>query len=161
MDLITIIIGVALIAACIIPFLMMYKKRVGGEGRSLKTLKEMAEQHNCAISKHEFCGDFVMGIDQNRNFVFFVKQKKEEAISQFVDLSGVQICQAVKKTRAVESDNETVSVIERIELFFSPNKKNISETTLELFDDNINMRLSGEFQFADEWSRQINDCLKR
>ena len=161
MDLGTIIIGVIIIAICTLPFVYMHYNRVKKENKTLQTLKELAKQHNCEISQHEFCGDFVLGIDKIRNFVFFLKQKDDGAMAQFVDLAEVQMCQTLKKIRTIQAEYETVTVIERIELSFFPNQKNQSETKLELYDDHITIRQSGELQFADQWSKEINECLKK
>ena len=83
-------------------------------------------------------------------------KKKEEAISQFVDLAEIQTCQVVKKTRNVKS----LGFIERVELSFTPTNKNKGETRFELYDEETNMQLSGVLQFVDKWTKQINDRLK-
>jgi len=160
MDWGTAIVGLIMILICIVPFVIMYYNRVKKENKMLQSLNEIAQQHNCKIAQHEFCGDYVMGIDENRNFVFFFKQKKEEAISQFVDLSEVQICQVVKKTRNVKNDIGSLGFIERVELSFTPTNKTKGEKRFELYDKEINMQLSGELQFVDKWTKQINDRLK-
>lgn len=160
MDWGTAIVGLISILICIVPFVIMYYNRVKKENKMLQSLNEIAQQHNCKIGQHEFCGDYVMGIDENRNFVFFFKQKKEDAISQFIDLSEVQICQVVKKTRNVKNDIGSLGFIERVELSFTPKNKNKGETKFELYDEEINMQLSGELQFVDKWTKQINDRLK-
>lgn len=160
MDWGTTIVGLIMILICIVPFVIMYYNRVKKENKMLQSINEIAQQHNCKIGQHEFCGDYVMGIDENRNFVFFFKQKKEEAISQFVDLSEIQTCQMVKKTRNVKNDIGSLGFIERVELSFTPTNKNKGETTFELYDEEINMQLSGELQFVDKWTKQINDRLK-
>ena len=160
MDWGTAIIGLIMILICIVPFVIMHYNRVKKENKMLHSLKENAQQQNCKISQHEFCGDYVMGIDESRNFVFFFKQKKEEAISKFVDLSEVHICQAVKKTRNVKIDKENHSIIERVDLSFILTNKNKGEIKFELYDEEINTQLSGELQFVEKWAKQINDRLK-
>ncbi|MBX2928524.1 MAG: hypothetical protein KF852_11860 [Saprospiraceae bacterium] len=160
MDWGTAIVGLISILICIVPFVIMYYNRIKKENKMLQSLNEIAQQHNCKIGQHEFCGDFILGIDENRNFVFFFKQKKEEAISQFVDLSEIQTCQAVKKTRNVKNDIGSLGFIERVELRFTPTNKNKGETKFELYDEETNMQLSGELQFVDKWTKQINDRLK-
>lgn len=160
MDWGTAIVGLIIILICMTPFVIMHYNRVKKEGKMLHSLKENAKQLNCNISQHEFCGDFVLGIDESRNFVFFFKQKKEEAISQFVDLAEIQICQVVKKTRNIKNDIGSLGFIERVELSFIPTNKNKTETRFELYNDEINMQLSGELQFVDKWTEQINACLK-
>lgn len=160
MDWGTAIIGLIAILICIVPFVSMYYNRVKKENKMLHTLTENAQQQNCNTSQHEFCGDFVIGIDENRNFVFFFKQKKEEAVSQFIDLAEIQTCQVVKKTRNAKNDNGSLGFIQRVELSFTPTNKNKAETRFELYDEEINMQLSDELQFAAKWNKQINDRLK-
>lgn len=160
MDWGTAIVGLIMLLICIVPFVIMYYNRVKKENKILQSLNEIAQPHNCKISQHEFCGDFVLGIDESRNFVFFFKQKKEEAISQFVDLAEIQTCQVVKKTRNVKNDIGSLGFIERVELSFTPTNKNKGETSFELYDEETNMQLSGELQFVDKWTKQINDRLK-
>lgn len=156
MDWGTALVGVISILICIVPFVGMYYKRVKNKNKMLQSLKVLEDKTDCKISHHEFCGDFVLGIDETRNYVFFFKQKKEEAISKFVDLSEVQACQVVKNKRNIEK----VSFTERVELNFIPTNKSKKEVRFELFDEAINMQLSGELQFADNWSKKINGLLK-
>ncbi|MFA5432545.1 MAG: hypothetical protein WC319_06685 [Candidatus Paceibacterota bacterium] len=153
MDWGTAIVGLIMLLICIVPFVIMYYNRKKKENKMLQSLNEIAKPHNCKISQHEFCGDYVMGIDESRNFVFFFKQKKEEAISQFVDLSEIQICQVVKKAISTYST-------QRLELVFLPTNKSKTETKFELYDEEVNTQLSGELQFVDKWAKQINDRLK-
>lgn len=154
------IIGAILLAIFIVPLLIMNYNRVRKENIKLQSLNEFALLHNCKISQHEFCGDFVIGLDENRKYVFFFKQKKEDIISQFVDLSGIHSCQVYKKTRTIECKNEDVVIMERVELRFLPTNKSKVETRFELYDDETNMQLSGELQLTDKWSKQINILLK-
>lgn len=147
------IVGLIMILICIVPFVIMYYNRKKKENKMLQSLNEIAKPHNCKINQHEFCGDYVMGIDESRNFVFFFKQKKEEAVSQFVDLAEIQSCQVVKKAISTYS-------IQKLELAFLPTNKSKTETKFELYDEEINTQLSGELQFIDKWAKQINDRLK-
>lgn len=160
MDLGNTIIGVFLLAIFIIPIVLIQYRRKNKENKKLQSLREIARQHNCSISQHEFCGDFVLGIDMNRNFVFFSKYKKEEFINQFVDLTKIKSCQPLKKIRSIKMDKGNEIIIERIELAFTPKIKSEIETSFVLFDETINNQLSGELQFAEKWAKQINEVLK-
>jgi hypothetical protein len=160
MDLESVIIGAILLAIFIVPLIILNYNRVRNETKKLQSLTEFALQLNCEISQHEFCGDFIIGIDENRNFIFFLKQKKEDIISQFVDLSGCYSCQVYKKTRSLEGKNENVVILERVELRFFPTNKSKGETRFEMYDEETNMQLSGELQLIDKWSKKINDLLK-
>lgn len=159
MDLGNTIIGAILIAICIVPIILMSRNRKKSEKKTLQSLINIANQQNCIVSKHEICGDFVIGIDETKNFVFFFKQKKEDPISQFIDLSEIQICQPVKSTRTIKSKDGNENITEKVKLSFIPINKGKAETRFELYDEE-NTQLSGELQLVDKWSKQINDRLK-
>lgn len=159
MDWGTAIIGLITVFICIVPFVIMHYNRLKKENKMFQALIEIAKQNNGNISQHEFCGDFVLGIDDFNAFVFYFKQKREDAVSEFVDLSDIQTCQVVKKIRNIKNDIANLSIIERVELCFTSKNMNKEETKFELYDEEINMQLSGELQLADKWVKIINDRL--
>lgn len=155
------LIGIIALALFIVPLFIVYLNSKKTQNKMLQALKDQAQQYNCKISQHEFCGDFVMGIDMKENFVFFAKQNKEDVAFQFIDLSTVQLCQITKKTRTVKTRSENVTVTERVELKFTPDKPDQNETIFELYNDDVRMQLSGELQCADKWSNLINENLNK
>jgi hypothetical protein len=158
MDLGSAIIGAILIAIFVVPVILINKNSKKRDNKALQSLINIATEHNCIISKHEICSDFVIGIDEIKNFVFFFKQKNENAISQFVDLSEIRISQALKSTRAVKSKNENVTIIEKVKLSFIPKNKAKTEIKFDLYDED-NVQPNGELQLVDKWSKLINDRL--
>jgi hypothetical protein len=157
MDLGTAIIGLISILICIIPFIIMRYNRIKKEKILLQNLSKIADQHNCKISNYEFCGDFVIGINYDKNLLFFYKKNKVDSMSQYVNLLDMHICKVVKSL--IHNDKSSFSQIERLELVFYPKNKNNFETRFELFNLLTNVHLSGELQFADKWSNQINNLL--
>ncbi|QWX82637.1 hypothetical protein H0I23_09165 [Cellulophaga sp. HaHaR_3_176] len=159
MDLGSAIIGSIFFVICIAPFSYIYFKGVKTKNNMLRSLNKIAQQHNSKISKHEVCGDFIIGLDEKTNFVYFLKQKKEETISQFVNLSEVQNCQAVKSTRNIKMKDKNVTVTDRVELAYMPINKDKVETKFELYREG-GMQLNGEIQLVDAWSKQINNLIR-
>lgn len=160
MDTGSIIIGVVITVICVSPIIIMNYFRVKKQNKKLNSLKEFGKQHGFQIDQHEFCSDFVIGIDKTKDIALYHKRHKEEFSNQFVDLSEIRICKVDKKARIVGSGDESVSVIEQIDLCFIPTNKSTSETRFELFNEAINIQLGDELQFAEKWSRQINNMLK-
>ena len=160
MDLGNIILGAIILTICIGPLVLLYFKSVNANTKMLQSLKEIAQQHNCNISKHEFCNNFAIGLDENNNYAFFFKQKEEVSISQFVDLSEIQDCKAVKRTSTTKVKNEDITFFQKIELKFIPKNKSQAETTFELYEPE-DRQLSGELQLVDRWSTQINEQLSK
>lgn len=155
-DLGTAIIGAVLIFICILPFAIMYYKRVKNENKMLQALKEFAEQNKSKIDEHECCGDFIIGFDKDKKQVLFFKQIKERTLSQLVELSAVKNCSVQQKGRAAGA----IGVTKQVELSFSPKDKNKAEIKLPLYEEEVNAQLSGELQLADKWSKTINTLLK-
>lgn len=156
----TAIIGLIMVLLCIVPLVIMHLNKIKKEQKILNILKSKAQQNNCIISQYEFCGDNLLGIDENKKIVFFYKQKDEESILKLVDLSEIQTCQILKKIRNTKNNKETLSIIERIELSFTPIVVSHGETKFELFDNEINMLLGKELQFVEKWTKQINELLR-
>lgn len=157
----TAIIGFAALVICAIPFVFDYRSRNKKTKHLKLSLTKLAEKHNCEVNQYELCGNFILGIDENRNFLFFFKQPKtEEGISQYINLEEIQKCEVVKKTKTVKTDTENLTIVERVEMSFIPSNKNKAEQKIELFDKEKNMQLNGELQFVDKWSKQINKHLK-
>lgn len=160
MDLGSALVGAILLIICIIPFLIMHYSRNKTENTKLYSLKEMAKQHNCVINQHESCGNLILGLDESKNFVFIITTEKEDPISLCINLSEVQTCQAVVKSRTIKTNKESSSITERVELGFIPKTKIKGETRVLLYDQETSMQLNGELLFVDKWSKQINGFLK-
>jgi hypothetical protein len=99
-------------------------------------------------------------MDENTRFLFFFSQKKEESVTQVINLSEVLHCYVAKKTRDIKNEDGYRSVTERVELCFTPTNRSTGETRLEFFDEKTDVQLSGELQFADRWAKRINSHLK-
>lgn len=159
MDFGSVLIGMLVLVLCAVPFFIDYRNRRKKKNIFLLNLNSIAEQQNCVISQAEFCNDFVLGIDENKNFIFFYKQKKEESIAQYVDLGKIKACQTVKKTRSIKRNNDNIVITEKVNLSFMPATNGNGEMKFELYDEDINLQLSGELQVADKWAKQINNRL--
>ena len=159
MELGNIIFGAITLTICIGPLVIMYYRSVNTNRKMLQSLKEIAQQYNCNIDKHEFCNNSVIGLDKQNKHVFFFKKKEGASVSQFVNLSEIQDCKAIKRTNATTFKNEDVTLFEKIELKFIPINKNKGEISFELYGPE-NRQVNGELQMADRWSAQIAEHIK-
>jgi hypothetical protein len=152
--------GAIMIAICIVPFISMSRGRKKRDKQMLLSLTEIAKQHDCQISQHEFCGDFVIGIDEIKNFIFFHKHLKNRVIEQFIDLANIKNCKVINLSRSIKTEEGIQKVIDKLELAFIPTSKDKSEITLEFFNSDVTTQLYGEFPTIEKWSKHINDRLK-
>lgn len=156
----TAIIGAIFIAICIVPFIVMSLNRKKKENQILKSLTNLAKQHNCQITQHDICRDFIIGIDEQKNFAFFYKNMDDSVVEQFVDLAEIQSCKAVDKTRPVNSKAANDNVIENLELSFMPIDKTKKVMSFGFYDSEVYIQLNGELQLVEKWAQLINKQLK-
>lgn len=160
MDLNSAIAGAIMIAICILPFISMSRSRKKRDKQMLQSLTEIAKQHYCQISQHEFCGNFVIGIDEIKNSIFFHKHLKNNIIEQFIDLTNIKNCKVINLGRSIKTEEGIQKVIDKLELAFIPTSKDKSEITLEFFNSDVTTQLYGELPTIEKWSKLINDRLK-
>ncbi|MRT92254.1 hypothetical protein [Ancylomarina sp. 16SWW S1-10-2] len=152
--------GAILVAICVVPVVMMEHKRKKKERKTLQSLINIANQHNCKVSKHEICGDFVIGIDETKKHVFFSKQLADGVVNQSVNLADVKNCVVQNATRRIVNKDSTTNVVDKLELNFIPFDKSKSDITMEFFNSEINTQLNGELQSFESWSKLIKSYLK-
>lgn len=160
MDFVSATIGVILLAICILPFILMSRGRSVKEKQMLQSLRGIAKQHNCQINQHEFCGDFVIGMDETKKFVFFTKLAKEKVIEQFIDLNCIMNCKIINSSRLISNKLEKQRIIDKLELSFAPIVRNKPEVVFEFYNSDINVQLHGELQSIEKWLKLINEKLK-
>lgn len=160
MDLGSISIGAILLAICIVPFILMSRGRNKIKKQLLQSLNGTAKQHNCQISQYEFCGDYLIGIDEVKNVAFFHKHSKDSVIEQFVDLANFKNCKIINLSRLITNKEGNYKIIDKLKLSLMPILNNNPEMILEFFNSDINAQLYDELQSIEKWSRIINERLK-
>ena len=152
------IIGILSVLICVGPFLGMYLLKVSKQNKILRSLQESVGHLNVSIGEHEFCGDFLLGMDENKKYILFYKNVlNSDAIVKIVDLSTIFSCKVLKETKIIKTTRESMEYIESIELsFISRDKK---ETRLALFSEEINTQLNGELQCAEKWEQLITELI--
>lgn len=154
------IIGTITMIICALPFVMVNNSKKKREKIFLQSLLEIAAQNNCQIYQHEILGNFAIGIDETKNFVFFYSQIKDKENKQYVDMSETQSCKVINTSRTFKNKDGNQKVIERLALSFVPTAKNKPEIIIEFFNADVSLRLNGELQLIEKWSNLINDRLK-
>lgn len=160
MDLRSTIIGTILLSTFIVPIIRMNRNRKKSEGKSMESLINIANKHNCTISKHEICNDLVIGIDETKNVVFFNKIVDDNELKQVINLSEIKSCKVINTSRTIKSKNDTYKVVDRLELSLVPTAKNKSDIKVEFYNAETRGQLNGELQSIEKWSKLIADRLQ-
>ncbi len=154
------IIGIIIIALIFIPFILISRSRVIKTKQIQRTLSDFALQHGCQVSQQELCSDFIIGIDEVKNYVFFIKRDDYSYHSNIVNLAEYQICKLINVSRSVGRDS-SYKVIERLELCFVPKEKDGKEVRFEFYNAEKRSQINDELQCIEKWSKLINSSMKR
>lgn len=153
----TLLIGSITVAICAIPFVLTIGGRKRREKQMMRSLQTMSAQHNCQIGQREFCGNYLLGMDQAGRYVFFHQVSKEAIEERAVDLMEIVACKPINIGRKIAGER----VVERLGLEFVPMDQDMPEITLELYNNDHSFQLRGELQSMEKWTRLINDRLKK
>lgn len=155
------IFGAISIMLCVLPFVIMNRKRKKKEKIIFQSLSEFAFQKNCQIDQYEVFGQLAIGIDENRDFLFFYKQTNDHEEEHTLNLGDIQRCKVINTTRRVRKKEGNHYIIERLELSFIPLARNEVDIKWEFFNSDVSIRVSGELQLIEKWSKLINDHVER
>ena len=152
-----IIIGVVLAAVFVVPFMFAGRNSKKRKKQMLLALRTLAIQHNGNISIHEFCSDFVIGMDEAKNYVFFYKKSEGKENTNFIDLAEIKSCRVhILRREGVKGADK---VIDKLDLSFTPHDKTKKVIDLEFYNTDVSSVLSGELQAVEKWSKLIDDRL--
>ncbi|MCB0427574.1 MAG: hypothetical protein KDD16_09755 [Mangrovimonas sp.] len=104
------------------------------------------------MTQHETCGNYIIGIDETKNFLFFQSNTQEETKQQIVDLSIIANCNISRKNLK----NQTV---ERLDLELTPTDKNKPKIVLEFYNVDLSYQSSGELESIEKWNKLIKKRL--
>ncbi len=155
----TALVGLIAIAVTLAPLAIIRLNKAKKEKLMMQSINEMAQKMGAKIHQHEFCGDFLLGFDNQKNKVFFYKQKNVPTQAQYVDLTKIKSCRMVRQYSSTKNGNGGLDAINRVVMSFAPANKISEEIHFELYNEAINMQLSGELQFGERWVEIISNRL--
>lgn len=155
MDMGTLLVGAISVALFALPFILTIRGRKRKQKSLLQALAILADRYNTKVDRKEFCGNYAIGMDRDRRFVFFHKVTKEGSQQQIVALTVTEQCKAINIGRKVGEDR----IIESLGLQFIPKDRSQPEPFLEFYNHQQRYQLSGELQSMEGWARTINGSI--
>ncbi|MBP5667650.1 MAG: hypothetical protein J6X32_05820 [Salinivirgaceae bacterium] len=142
MDITTIIIGVAIVALCALPFWLSGYTRKRRARALTDALNEMAQQKSTTICNSEICGNNSVGIDGSGRWLFYARCKG--GLRECIDLENVRACSIIDKP-------------DTIGLSFATDAK--TDTYIEFYNSNIEATSDDESRLAARWHKIVADRL--
>ncbi|MBR5642587.1 MAG: hypothetical protein IKW77_00190 [Salinivirgaceae bacterium] len=142
MDITTLIIGVAIVALCVLPFWLSGNARKRREKKLTDALNEMAQLKSTTICNSEVCGNNSVGIDGSGRWLFYARCKG--GLRECIDLENVRTCSIIDKP-------------DTIGLSFATDAK--TDTYIEFYNSNIEATSDDESRLAARWHKIVADRL--
>jgi len=162
MDLGTIIITLVFIAIVTVPFILTGYSKKRKKKNLFSRLTEMAKTEDCTITEFEFCSDFVIGLDEMANHLFFYKKAENREIAKSINLREYKSCKVFNANRSVGDKKEKLYVVDKLELSFYPVDKGKPEISIEFYNDEYDsLTLTGELQLIEKWEKLLNERMKK
>lgn len=142
MDITTLIIGVAIVALCVLPFWLSGNARKRREKKLTDALNEMAQLKSTTICNSEVCGNNSVGIDGSGRWLFYARCKG--GLRECIDLENVRACSIIDKP-------------DTIGLSFATDTK--TDTYIEFYNSNVEATSDDESRLAARWHKIVADRL--
>lgn len=161
MEMKTLIMGAITIFALVGPFAFVFINNKRKENKTKSIFKKYTNVGNSNIDESDTLDNTAIGIDYNQNRLYFIKHFKNQELEQIIDLNEVKSVKLVNSQRSMKSGNSSTLIIEKIEILLTSNSPGKQDHILELYDENIQMSLSGEVQLANKWVAILERVLQQ
>ena len=160
MSLLNILTILLLIAACILPFIIINMRRKKSEQKFLQVLLSHASESNNTISQYDLSNQQAIGIADISNTLFFLKRRNNHDVIKQIELAQIERCYINKTSRSSIDGN--YSATERLELRFTRADKNSSEEVFELYNlEHDSLSMAGQLELAEKWHSIVSSRLPR
>lgn len=123
-------------------------------------LSELAGKYQASVNMSTIMGDSIIGLDEDKNLVFFYKIIDKNESSSMIDLNEMRDCKTINEKRTIKSKTENFNKLERLGLLFIPKDKNKSEVVFEFYNAIDRSQLNLDIKALEQWSDLLSIRLK-
>ena len=157
MDLTTTLIGLVIVALCILPFIYFHITHKAKKNKFINDFLGQARQQQAQVSQYDVWSNYcAIGLDPNSKKLFYLKKRGDQEQSAFINLSEVDKCSVVNLKRTLNEDQ----VIDRLGLAFTFHNAKHAEKTLEFYSKDEYLSLNEELQLVDKWKTIVDAHLE-
>lgn len=153
MDLGTVVTAAIMLAVCVLPFVLMNRKKQKRMKHLKQTFNDFAKENNQSIGEFDICGEIMIGLDATASTLLFIKENNISDLRVNVEIKNIAHI-SIEKINFEESSNFV-----KIALSIQLKGNNSKLIELILFDTTNRMQLDGELQLAEKWHKKIQEML--
>ncbi len=160
MDLTVIIIGVTILAAFIVPTVLVSNSRNNKKKKFLKVMSDFAESKSCKIVEYDQWKDACIGMDKEKQKILYVHKNSGDYRKTEISLPEVLKCKIEGVNLTGNSISSNHKSIDEIELCFSYRDAGKPETSIEFFKIQKDFTVVDEdLKLAEKWHKIANSEL--
>lgn len=151
----SIIIGLCILGAVIIPFYLASKRRKKSENSLVREFLATGLKYGIEISETEVWKDRILGIDTTSKKLLYRYKPNGNLTETLVDLKTTASCSPEISYLKSTGDEQ---VIESINLNFKM-KKDHSIVSLSVYESDSDLMIYSEYEISQKWSKICTDLL--
>ena len=159
MNIVTAIIGIAMLSLFALPFILTGNSRRKMEKKMLGLLQLNAAEQGHSIGEHDLDARFGIALSQNQQVVYFIDGHNGSPIIQHFALHDLRQCKMNVVKNTVGDGKNKEWVIAKIELILTGKTPQTKEQRYGLYDVNNLVQLDNEIQLATKWETQLNSLI--
>lgn len=159
MELGTAIIGLIVLTATFLPFVIIHRNKGKKDHEFLVQLTRIAFANRSDIAHWDKVMDLSLGISSDNRYLFYVRKEGDQWTERWIDLETIESCTSNTIRRSVQGKAGKDSVIERLELVLIPIKTSKDPIHLEIFDAQKSLQITEEFNLLKKWEGMIQNAL--
>ncbi|MDX5326942.1 MAG: hypothetical protein LPK80_11860 [Bacteroidota bacterium] len=159
MELGTAIIGLIVLTATFLPFVIIHRNKGKKDHESLVQLTRIAFANRSDIAQWDKVMNLSLGISSDNRYLFYVRKEGDQWTERWVELENIETCQSNTIRRPVQGKAEKDSVIERLELVLAPINRSGNIIRLEIFDAQKSLQIYEEYNLLKKWEGLIQNAL--
>jgi len=160
MDITVIIIGLSVLAAFIVPTILVANAGKNKKNKFLKLITELADSKSSKIEAYDQWKHSCIGLDSEKHKVFCVQKNSSNYHKMEINLPDVLKCKLVGVNMTGNSISDSHKAIDEIKLNFSYRDAGKPETSIEFFKIQTDFTIVDEdLKLAEKWLRIVNTEL--
>ncbi|WCO02928.1 hypothetical protein [Psychroserpens ponticola] len=140
------------------PVVLMQQQQKNKERKLIKALKAFASKNNCSLTEYEAFRNFAIGLDKNKNQLFFYKKSTTSETLEHINLNEIRSCNVsnLKKPTRKDAVGNTV----RLELILNPINNKNNKYNIEIYNQTDDFQINGDLEIGRKWEHIINDNIR-
>jgi hypothetical protein len=152
----SIIIGLAILALVIIPFVLIAIRNKKKENQNIKEFIQTGLKYGLEFSETEQWGDRLLGMDPMKRKILFRQFNSDQFTETIFDLNEANSCSLLVTN--LQSAGASQSP-DKIEIVFRQ-KGNKAIENLQLFNSEFDHIVYTQFEIGEKWTKLINESLR-